>query len=66
MDSDKHILVRTTICNSMGCTDIRAGTVQQFQLINNCLRMALQGANMLQFNVILMAFKKERLWDGNE
>jgi hypothetical protein len=36
----KHILVRTTICNSMGCIDIRTSAVRQFQLVNNCLKMA--------------------------
>jgi hypothetical protein len=35
--SNKHILLRTTICNSVGCIDIRIGVVRQFQLVNNCL-----------------------------
>jgi hypothetical protein len=37
----KHILGRMTICNRMGCIDIRTGAVRQFQLVNNCLKMAL-------------------------
>jgi hypothetical protein len=38
---NKHILVRTTICNSMGCIGIRTGAVWQFQIVKNCRKMAL-------------------------
>jgi hypothetical protein len=41
------------------------GAVRQFQLVNSCLKMTLQGRNMLQFNVIFMAFlNKEEIVNG--
>jgi hypothetical protein len=37
----KHTLVQKTICNIMGCNDVRSVAMRQFQFVKNYLKIAL-------------------------